>query len=89
LRYAWPGNIRELRNLCERLALLLSSDMVSDERDLPALLPELYDAGNTLTFAPSALDALAQCGGDRSAAARYLGVSRTTFWRRLKEEQTR
>lgn len=89
LRYAWPGNIRELRNLCERLALLLSSDMVSDERDLPALLPELYEAGNTLTFAPSALDALAQCGGDRSAAARYLGVSRTTFWRRLKEEQTR
>ncbi|MEO3988380.1 propionate catabolism operon regulatory protein PrpR [Pseudocitrobacter cyperus] len=84
LRYPWPGNIRELRNITERLALLLSSEILSDERDLPALLPELFAADSPPASMQSASDVLAQFGGDRAAAARYLGVSRTTFWRRLK-----
>ena len=86
LRYAWPGNIRELRNMMERLALFLSVEPQPslDSQFLQQFLPELA----TIPEAPSALtpqQVLAQFNGDKTAAARYLGISRTTFWRRLKE----
>ncbi|WP_374051151.1 helix-turn-helix domain-containing protein [Xenorhabdus taiwanensis] len=35
----------------------------------------------------SALDIVARFSGNRRAAAEYLGISRTTLWRRLKQEQ--
>ncbi|HBC6872648.1 TPA: propionate catabolism operon regulatory protein PrpR [Citrobacter koseri] len=86
LRYAWPGNIRELRNMMERLALFLSVEPQPslDSQFLQQFLPELA----TIPEAPSALtpqQVLAQFNGDKTAAARYLGISQTTFWRRLKE----
>ncbi|WP_058909867.1 propionate catabolism operon regulatory protein PrpR [Entomohabitans teleogrylli] len=91
LSYGWPGNIRELRNIAERLALLLGSGMVNDENDLRALMPELYACGDEAPGfsapSPSTLEVLALCDGDRAAAARRLGISRTTLWRRLKEER--
>ncbi len=52
------------------------------------LLPELMV--NTAELTPSIVDALTlqdaltRFNGDKSAAARYLGISRTTLWRRLK-----
>ncbi|WP_432525428.1 propionate catabolism operon regulatory protein PrpR [Serratia sp. BFP-2025] len=85
--YAWPGNLRELRNMMERLALMLSTGAAPSGETLQWLLPEL--AAPTSPEAPepplSAQAALAQCGGDHAAAARLLGISRTTLWRRLKK----
>ena len=89
LNYGWPGNIRELRNMMERLALFLSVEPQPElNMDfLQQLLPELAIAADS-PQASSLLtpqQVLAQFNGDKTAAARYLGISRTTFWRRLKE----
>lgn len=90
LAWRWPGNIRELRNMMERLALFLSVDPAPtlDRQFMRQLLPELMV--NTAELTPSTVDAhtlqgvLARFKGDKSATARYLGISRTTLWRRLK-----
>ncbi|ECS1826739.1 propionate catabolism operon regulatory protein PrpR [Salmonella enterica subsp. enterica serovar Kentucky] len=90
LAWRWPGNIRELRNMMERLALFLSVDPAPtlDRQFMRQLLPELMV--NTAELTPSTVDAhtlqdvLARFNGDKTAAARYLGISRTTLWRRLK-----
>ncbi|EEJ9245801.1 propionate catabolism operon regulatory protein PrpR [Salmonella enterica subsp. enterica serovar Muenchen] len=90
LAWRWPGNIRELRNMMERLALFLSVDPAPtlDRQFMRQLLPELMV--NTAELTPSIVDALtlqdalARFNGDKSAVARYLGISRTTLWRRLK-----
>lgn len=97
LCYHWPGNIRELRNIMQRLALFLSEDTANTLTDntLRNLLPELFiQPDNLLSHQQNssvavrhqitAQQALEICSGDRQAAARYLHVSRTTFWRRLR-----
>ena len=88
LHYHWPGNVRELRNMMERLALFLSVEPVPqlDEHLLQQLLPELSEIETPSFPASSATpqQVLAQFNGDKAAAARFLGISRTTFWRRMK-----
>lgn len=96
--YAWPGNVRELRNMMERLALFLAAEPL--QALTPALIlavaPEITSAHGM----PPALDtpaaptagaddiraALQRHRGNRAAAARQLGISRTTLWRKLKED---
>ncbi|EAB7188093.1 propionate catabolism operon regulatory protein PrpR [Salmonella enterica subsp. enterica serovar Derby] len=90
LAWRWPGNIRELRNMMERLALFLSVDPAPtlDRQFMRQLLPELMVNTAELTLstvdAHTLQDVLARFKGDKSATARYLGISRTTLWRRLK-----
>jgi transcriptional regulator of acetoin/glycerol metabolism len=87
--YAWPGNIRELRNLCARWALVVKTDAVQLS-DLPPHLcdcapsgengrRELQDTVDTLI-----LKAIEDHGGI-AKAARQLGINRTTIYRRLKQ----
>lgn len=85
--YAWPGNLRELRNMMERVALMLSTGAAPSGETLQWLLPELAAVTPPETQAApiSAHEALARCGGDHAAAAQLLGISRTTLWRRLKK----
>lgn len=87
--YGWPGNVRELRNLMERLALFLAAEPLQalTPSFLVSIAPELGQ-GAALP-APKAeteniAEVLARFGGQRDAAARHLGISRTTLWRRLK-----
>jgi propionate catabolism operon transcriptional regulator len=96
--YAWPGNVRELRNLAERLALFLAAEplqaltpgfvlSVAPElaRHAPAMGSPPIPAPGRASRNETAAEVLARFGGERDAAARYLGVSRTTFWRRLRD----
>lgn len=98
--YTWPGNVRELRNLMERLALFLSAAPLQalTPAFLKKIAPELSASGNDVrphdALAPAATPVTAETlqqvlqrhHGNREAAAHYLGISRTTLWRRLQAE---
>lgn len=94
--YNWPGNIRELENMIERLAIFAAEFECGamDRARLSRLVPELFaggaDGGARAVHAPNDAGEIArirrvldQCGGDRRAACRALGISRSTLWRRL------
>ena len=90
--YHWPGNVRELRNLMERLALFLAAEPLQalTPSFLLAIAPELgtHESPLVATSGTESIAAvLARFGGQRDAAAKHLGISRTTLWRRLKTEQ--
>ena len=96
-RYDWPGNVRELRNLAERLALFLAAEplqaltpafMLSLAPELARESPEPVLTAAPVVAAPSAEtveEVLARFGGRRDEAAQYLGISRTTLWRKLRK----
>jgi DNA-binding NtrC family response regulator len=98
--YHWPGNIRELRNLAERMVILRRGRNVGSE-SLPAEIraerATLHRASaGGFTLPPEAIvmerleaniirRALARTAGNRSRAARLLGISRDTLLYRLKK----
>lgn len=97
--YAWPGNIRELKNVVEQLCLLRSGRVVHPS-DLPPHLRSNGALGNPTRAAPNTLSvrvdqplddtvdqivqaSVALAGGNRSVAARQLGIGLRTVQRRL------
>jgi transcriptional regulator, propionate catabolism operon regulatory protein len=91
--YAWPGNVRELRNLMERLALFLAAEplqactpsfVLKIAPELAASAPAPNIAMQAAPSTENIAEVLARFDGNREAAARYLGISRTTLWRKLK-----
>ena len=91
--YDWPGNVRELSNVCERLLVFASEPEINVEDLLGVLdIPGQPRPRHAPGAKPSASDvhnALQEAGGRRRQAAAALGMSRTTLWRRLKEEGER
>jgi PAS domain S-box-containing protein len=94
LDYDYPGNVRELLNLIERAAILCRGEIIETQH-LPSSLGTAVplhasrDSAHPRTM-PSAdqLHALlARCNGNRTTAARQLGVNRSTLWRWLKRLQ--
>ena len=96
--YAWPGNVRELRNLMERVALFLDAQPLQSLT--PAFMqnvaPEFFgsvsaQAVHTMHHSSISVEPLQETmkrfGGNREAAAKHLGISRTTLWRKLRKEQ--
>jgi transcriptional regulator with GAF, ATPase, and Fis domain len=96
-RYAWPGNVRELRNLCERMLILLggraihATNLPKEFTDPPVHGPAgdfaLPEQGVHLAQLEADLirQALEKTLGNRTRAARLLGLSRDTLQYRLKK----
>jgi len=81
--YAWPGNVRELRNVLELAAVDCDGAVI----DLAAVDRSLRRISEPLMSRPSPeslREALEQYGGNMSAAARALGIPRSTLRDRLK-----
>jgi len=90
MAYDFPGNVRELENLLERAYALGAHDVIAPA-DLPPLSsppPEALSLEDMPTVAQAErrliLRALQVSGKDRDRAARILGISRRTLYRRLK-----
>ena len=89
-QYRWPGNVRELRNMMERLALFLANEPLQalTPSFLQSIAPELRNAeGEPVKqrrYEETVEEVLERFGGRRDEAAAYLGISRTTLWRKLK-----
>ena len=82
LSYSWPGNIRELRNICEKIIVLFDGDEISGG-DMKRIIT--VDEHPSASAADASIEALALSGLiKKGALAKELGVSRTTLWRRLK-----
>jgi two-component system response regulator HydG len=94
LRYAWPGNVRELMNAVERGVVLARSEYL-DEAELPLIStgegitePSPAPNGEALleeVEKAAILKSLAAADGNKSEAARRLGITRRTLHQKLKK----
>lgn len=88
LEYDWPGNVRELENLLERLCLVAGEGYITTDC-LPAELKEGKVSGGFLPDAGisrgSIIRAIEKSAGNKAMAARMLGISRRTLYRKMKE----
>jgi PAS domain S-box-containing protein len=93
LSHAWPGNVRELRSAIE-FAVIRCKGAVIEASDLPPEIPGCADASSTVAAAGTAVGddegrrvraALIAAKGSRVQAARILGISRATLYRRMSE----
>lgn len=95
IAYDWPGNVRELENAIER-AVAMGSGPIVHVGDLPSNLhyPSSERAPDKDELLPmeelerrAILRTLRETGGDKLAAARMLGIGKTTLYRKLKQYQ--
>lgn len=89
--YGWPGNVRELENLCERMAVFFAqyTSISAVQYHLVEVdCSELFrgqSASAPANRSASLEQVLQECGGNRTLAARRLGISRATLWRRMQD----
>lgn len=96
LKYGWPGNVRELMNGLERATVLARSEYI-DVADLPPSVQQARESAGQDSVASllgqpleevekaAVLQTLAECDGNKSEAARRLGVTRKTLHKKLKK----
>ncbi len=95
-QHNWPGNIRELRNLMERLAYLFQGEVI-EAADLAFILspqdeaPAWVEADLPLSIATSRFQAeyikgaVARAGNNMSKAAKQLGLHRSNLYRKIRQ----
>ncbi|NOY68451.1 MAG: sigma-54-dependent Fis family transcriptional regulator [Deltaproteobacteria bacterium] len=93
-QYDWPGNVRELENVIERAVALETGDSISS-----GVLPDYMRNLSIQTYRKSGsaipsleeqeLDyirwVLEQCGGNKTKAAKIIGIDRVSLWRKIKK----
>jgi transcriptional regulator of acetoin/glycerol metabolism len=93
IAYNWPGNVRELRAAIEHGVVMAGGAKVT-LRDLPAMVRATASEEVSRGLLPLNLDqtelslmrrALEQCRGNRTLAAKKLGISRRTLHRKLRQ----
>ncbi len=95
ISYSWPGNVRQLRNVIERMVILTEEGTVY-KKHLPQEIQksgvsQFVDSGSILnqetkrTEEELILRALEECGGNKSKAAKKLGIPRSTLYYKLKD----
>jgi len=87
LAYRWPGNVRELRNVLAAAAVNSCGQVITAD-DVVAAMGKLATAGSTVPSAAAMSLVLGEHGGNLSAAARALGIPRTTLRDKLKPRQS-
>lgn len=96
LDYDWPGNIRELENTIERAVVLARGEMIDLEDLVPhgisAQPPSLSPWGppfrSLAEMEKEYIKAvLKECKGNKSSAAKILGIDRKTLWAKIKKYQ--
>lgn len=96
LTYAWPGNIRELINFSHRMALLYPGKAIQPDDLSPEMKPEIAASNHVFILPPTGIkmaqveldlieQALEMTSGNRSKAARLLGVTRDTLLYRMQK----
>ncbi|MBM7854723.1 PAS domain S-box-containing protein [Desulfohalotomaculum tongense] len=94
LAYPWPGNVREMKNVIERMVILAEDDVITEEC-VPAALKQQgkhqlpYQSGlvsvTEQTERELILRTLEQTNGNRSQAARMLGIPRSTLYYKMHQ----
>mgnify|MGYP001380115476 CR=1 FL=1 len=88
MAHTWPGNIRELEHCIEH-AFILCHDSKIEKQHLPVELKASSAAKGSLTQldvdAEAIRSALKECAGNKAKAARLLGISRRTIYRKMEE----
>ena len=95
LAYEWPGNIRQLQNVIERARVLSDGDIEPDHLSPEVLavsskVSTMVDESGNLKDAKEdlekklILDTMAQVGGNKSNAAKILGLSRYGLYKKIK-----
>jgi len=86
--YSWPGNVRQLQHMVERLAILAPQGCIDEAavREAIELMTPHETPGDTLadTEAEQIRRVLSTTGGNKSRAARILGIERKTLYRKLE-----
>jgi DNA-binding NtrC family response regulator len=92
LNYSWPGNVRQLRNVMERIVVLSRNNVITSA-DLPEEISDNFikneDTPHINTLKQMELNAvkiaLETCNGNKSKAASQLGISRKTLYKLLRD----
>jgi len=101
MHYHWPGNVRELRNVIERAILLESTDLILAEHLPREMLERTGVQAGQISSSDKApvpisleeaerraiIEALEWAGGNKSSAARILGITRHTLRQKIKKYQ--
>ncbi|NMC90607.1 MAG: sigma-54-dependent Fis family transcriptional regulator, partial [Smithella sp.] len=98
--YAWPGNVRELMNAVERAVVLSRSDTVDEDELVFPMADQCLSPDASRMAAPTAglpleavekqsiLEAMKAAGGNKSEAARRLGITRKTLRKKLEKYES-
>jgi len=93
MSYDWPGNVRELKSALEYAFVIVEGGLIGTEKLPPQISQgKGYERGEPVLHSKAdqadkkaLIEALRNCNGNQSQAARILGISRGTVWNRMRK----